>query len=167
VLVTTLARFAAPQQEAMDAAMAERSEEPWYEAAVAAVEKELAGDFETDEEIGALWDKERYLYFEKIGEVEQAYLNATADEKVNADTLRFFNKEVFETFDLRPELPNITSSALVVVGESDFITGPVAAANITAGIPHAETLTLPCGHFVFVEQRDAFRDGVAKFLEKA
>jgi pimeloyl-ACP methyl ester carboxylesterase len=55
----------------------------------------------------------------------------------------------------------------VVAGEDDFITGPVAGAEIVAGIPGSEMVTLPVGHFVFIEARDSFRDAVLPFLEKA
>ena len=75
-----------------------------------------------------------------------------------------FNNEVFTTFDLRPELPAITAPTLVITGEDDFITGPVCAADFAA-IPNETTVVLPgCGHFIFVEARDRFRDEVTRFL---
>jgi proline-specific peptidase len=168
VLVTTLARFAAAQKDAMDAAMARRSGQPWYQEAMAAVEQEQAGKFKTDEELGALWAREVYLYFAKVGDTERAYIQSMRGEKVNADALRFFNREVFEKFDLRDELPRIKARTLVVVGEDDFIAGPVAGAEIVAGIPSADLVTIKdAGHFVFVEQRQAFRDAVLRWLESS
>lgn len=168
LLVTTLARFAGAPKEAMDAAMATRAGEPWYADAIAAVEQEQAGKFRTDAEMGALWEREIYLYFARVGDTERAYMESIRGEKVNADALRFFNTEVFEKFDLRDELRRITARTLVVVGEDDFITGPVAGAEIVAGIPKADLVTIKdAGHFVFVEQRQAFRDAVLRWLESS
>lgn len=166
VLVTTLARFAGEQKEAMEKAMAARSSEPWYADAIAAVEREQAGGFETDADLGALWDREIRLYFANFGEAEQAYCERQKGEPRNADTLRHFNTEIFETFDLRPELSRITARALVVVGEHDFITGPACGAELVDGIPRAELVTLTTGHMVYVEAPDAFREAVLEFLSR-
>jgi pimeloyl-ACP methyl ester carboxylesterase len=55
-------------------------------------------------------------------------------------------------------------ATLVITGEDDFITGPVCAADF-ASIRDQTTVVLPgCGHFIFVEARDGFRDEVAAFL---
>jgi pimeloyl-ACP methyl ester carboxylesterase len=166
LLITTLARFAAAQREAMEKGMAKRSAESWYVDAVAALEEEQAGSFSSDEEMGALWLREAPFYFARFGESERAYVESLAGETVNADALRLFNTEAFETFDLRRELGRITARTLVLVGEDDFITGPAAAADMTEGIPNCELVTVPGGHFVFIESPDAFREGVVRFLEK-
>ena len=166
LLITTLARFAAAQKEAMETGMAKHAAESWYADAVAALEEEQAGRFSSDEEMGSLWQREIPFYFATFGESERAYVESMAGEKVNADALRLFNTEVFETFDLRPELGRITARTLVLVGEDDFITGPAAAPDMTEGIPNCELVTVPGGHFVFIESPDAFREAVVRFLEK-
>ena len=52
----------------------------------------------------------------------------------------------------------------MITGEDDFITGPVCAVDFAA-IPNQRTVVLPdCGHFIFVEARDRFRDEVTAFL---
>ncbi len=87
------------------------------------------------------------------------------EDTPNADALLLFNREIFATFDLRPELANIAAPTLVITGEEDFITGPLSAREIAAGLPHAETVILPgVGHFIFVEGPEAFRDAVLSFL---
>jgi pimeloyl-ACP methyl ester carboxylesterase len=164
VLASTLARFAAEQEAVMEAAMEAKAGEPWYDDARAALEDEQAGRFETDEELGELAIREFPFYFARYGDAEQAYLETLHGEVPVADALRLFNNEVFNTFDLRPELPQITAPTLVITGEDDFITGPVCAADF-AVIPGQRTVVLPgCGHFVFVEARDRFRDEVTVFL---
>ena len=101
----------------------------------------------------------------RFGEEEQAYLEMLRAETPNADALVLFNREIFETFDLRPELAKITAPTLVITGQEDFITGPSSAREIAAEIADAETVLLPgVGHFIFVEAPEAFRDAVLSFL---
>ena len=164
VLASTLARFAAEQEAVMEAAMDAKAAEPWYADARAALEDEQAGRFETDAELGELAIREFPFYFARYGDAEQAYLETLRGEVPVADALLLFNDEVFNTFDLRSELPAITARTLVITGEDDFITGPVCAADF-AVVPGQRTVVLPgCGHFIFVEARDRFREEVTAFL---
>jgi proline iminopeptidase len=165
ILASTLVRFAPEQESAMEAAMAARRDEPWYADAAAALEAEQAGNFATDEELEELAMRELPFYFAHYGDAERAYLEMLRADVPNADTLRFFNHEIFPTFDLRPKLERITAPTLVITGEEDFITGPVCANEIAAGIPDAEKVILPgIGHFLFVEGPEAWRDAVLAFL---
>jgi proline-specific peptidase len=165
VLASTLVRFAPEQESAMEAAMAARRGEPWYADAAAALQAEQAGQFATDEELGELALRELPFYFAHYGDAERAYADSLRSDTPNADTLRLFNQEIFETFDLRPELERITAPTLVITGEEDFITGPVCADEIAAGIAGAEKVVLPgVGHFIFVEAPEQFRESVLSFL---
>jgi len=165
VLASTLARFQAEQQGAMEAAIHLRSDEPWFEDGVAALEQEQAGDWESDEELAGIVLRELPFYFATYGDAEREYVRSLEEEIPVGDALKLFNNEVFGTFDLLPELPRIRAQTLVVTGEDDFICGPVNAREIAAGIDGAELVLLPdCGHFVFVEQPRAFADAVAGFL---
>jgi len=165
ILASTLARWAPEQESAMNEAMAGQEAEPWYEDALAALQAEQVGDFSSDEELGELAMREFPFYFAHFGEKEQTYLDTLRDETPNADTLLLFNKEIFESFDLRPELQKIAAPTLVVTGELDFITGPVCVAEISAEIADVRTEILPgTGHFVFVESPEAFRRAVLGFL---
>ena len=164
MLASTLARFAAEQQAAMEAGMQSKAGEPWYGDALAALEDEQEGRFETDEELAGLALREFPFYFATFGDAERAYLELLRGEVPVADALLLFNNEVFTSFDLRPDLARITAPTLVITGEDDFITGPVCAADLAA-ISTARTVILPqCGHFIFVEARDRFRDEVTGFL---
>jgi proline iminopeptidase len=165
VLASTLPRFHSAQEGAMEQAMQRKSGEPWYDDARAALEQEQAGQFTTDEELGALVARELPFYFAHYGEAERAYHDTIRDEVPNADALRLFNDEIFETFDLRPELARIDAQTLVLTGAEDFITGPVCAAELAEGIGGAELVVIPgAGHFVFVEARDRFREVVTRCL---
>ena len=165
VLASTLPRFQAEQEGAMEAAMQDKSGEAWYEDARAALEQEQAGDFATDEELGRLVARELPFYFARYGEAERAYHESIRDEVPNADALRLFNEEIFATFDLRPELATIDAPTLVITGAEDFITGPVCAVELMDGIAGAELVVIPAtGHVVFVEARDRFRQELTRWL---
>jgi proline iminopeptidase len=166
VLASALARFAEGQQAAMEAGMQTKTGEPWYEDALAALEDEQEGRFETDEELAELVMREFPFYFASFGEAEREYLETLRGEVPVADALLLFNKEIFTTFDLRPGLPKIIAPTLVITGEDDFITGPVCAADF-ASIPDVRTVLLPdSGHFIFVEAPDRFRAEVTSFLSR-
>jgi pimeloyl-ACP methyl ester carboxylesterase len=164
ILASTLARWAPEQEAAMEAAIASHADEPWYEDAKAALEAEQAGAFATDEELADLSFREFPFYFRQYGDEERAYLEKLRADPPNADALRLFNHEIFETFDLRPELKKITAPTLVITGADDFITGPPSAADFE-GIAGAETVILQdAGHFIFIEAPEAFREAVLSFL---
>jgi pimeloyl-ACP methyl ester carboxylesterase len=164
VLASTLARFGPEQDQAMKQGMEARADEPWYEDAREALEREQAGDFQDDEELRGLAEREFPFYFARYGEVEAAYLGWLSQEQPNKDALQLFNREIFESFDLRPDLPRITAPTLVITGELDFITGPACAVDFAA-IPDQRTVLIDdCGHFILFEVPDRFRDEVTAFL---
>jgi pimeloyl-ACP methyl ester carboxylesterase len=166
VLASTLARFGEAQEKAMRGGMEKRSGQPWYADALAALEEEQEGKFSNDEELAGLVFRELPLYFAHFGGAEAGYLDTLKTEAPNADTLRLFNKEIFETFDLRPELGAITAPTLVITGDEDFICGPVCADEIAAGIAGARKVIVgDSGHMIFVEQPEEFEREVAEFLE--
>jgi pimeloyl-ACP methyl ester carboxylesterase len=145
--------------------MAARAGEPWFEDSSAALQAEQAGEFETDAELGELALREFKFYFARYGDAEHEYLESLRVDVPNGDTLRYFNKELFETFDLRPQLGEISAPALVVTGEEDFITGPVCANELAECLDDVRKVVIPgAGHFVFVEAPDAFREAVFDFL---
>src|SRR5712692_2650199 len=80
VLASTLARFAEEQQAAMEAVMNSKSDEPWYDDALAALDDEQEGRFETDEELAELAMREFPLYFATFGDAERAYLETLRGE---------------------------------------------------------------------------------------
>jgi proline iminopeptidase len=165
ILASTLARFSPEAEAAMAAAVEGHAHESWYEDARAALEAEEAGEFETDEELAVLSLREFPFCFARYGDDERAYVESLGSDLPNADALRLFNQEQVPTFDLRPELTRIAAPTLVITGEEDFITGPLSAAELSEGIPGAETVLIPgCGHFIFVEAPAAFRESVLAFL---
>jgi proline iminopeptidase len=167
VLASSLARFGAEQEAAMRAGMDKRSGQSWYADAAAALEEEQEATFADDRQLTDLFFREVPLYFAHYGAVEAGYADTLRSETINADALKLFNEKIFNTFDLRDRLPNITAPTLVITGDDDFICGPVCAAEISSAIPGAhEVIVGDSGHMVFVEQPQAFHDEVADFLEE-
>jgi len=166
VLASSLARFGPGQEAAMQAGLEKRSGQPWYADAAAALDEEQEAKFATDQELADLFFREFPLYFAHYGDPEAGYADTLRSETINADTLRLFNREIFNTFDLRDRLRDITAPTLVITGEDDFICGPACAAEMSAAIPNArEVIVGDSGHMIFIEQPQAFHDEVAGFLE--
>ncbi|HSC72560.1 MAG TPA: alpha/beta hydrolase [Gaiellaceae bacterium] len=85
-------------------------------------------------------------------------------EPPNLDALAYFNRETAPQLDLRPLLSAIRARTLVVTGDRDFF-GVPAAQDFAAGIADTRSVVLPdAGHFLWVDQPQAFRSEVAAFL---
>jgi len=159
VLTCALAAFTDEMQEEAKRAIDARADQPWHPAAAAALAREEAGDYETPEDVGALWNELAPLYFSTWDERFRALVEA---ESLPPEPLRSFNAT---PFDLRPELHRIDAETLVITGRDDFICGPAAAAPLAEGIRGAELVVLDrAGHFAFLEQPEAFRVAVEAFL---
>jgi pimeloyl-ACP methyl ester carboxylesterase len=166
VLASTLARFGPENELAMREGMDKRSAEPWYPEALAALNMEQGGEFDTDQQVSELAFQELPLYFARFGAVEAGYLDTLRADTLNADAVRLFNREIFTSFDMRGALPAITAPTLVITGDADFICGPLCTDEIVAAIPGARKVIVgDAGHMVFVEQPQAFHDEVGDFLE--
>ncbi len=164
LLVDTLAVWGDEAEAAMGQAIERRSGEPWFADAAKAIDEEQAGEFSTAEELIANLRRQIPLYFhrwdgnEKVGSI-------LAEDFAHAEPLHHFNTVVFPTFDLRGELRTIEAPTLVVVGDDDFIAGPVCAEAMLRELPNARLVTIEdSGHFVYVEQPGAFRAALTDFL---
>lgn len=163
VLANSLARL---HPEEMERLKATHADEPWYEDAQQALEQELAGEFETEEELRQLAVREFAFYFADYDEAARAFLDEhVAAELPNTDALKWFNQRLEAgEFDLRPVLPRIQAPTLVVTGEADFICGPACASDLAEGIAGAEKLVVDdCGHFTYFEQPERWREAVRRF----
>ncbi len=161
VLAATLARLGAAQQEEYGRMMLVRNGEPWYGEAVAALEAEERGDFETPEDLERLCLAMAPMYFARWDERARALVEE-ATEIGNVEALRLFNAD---PPDLTPELGRITAPTLVIAGEQDFICGPASARELSARIPDSRLVLLAgAGHWVFFEEGERFAASVRQFL---
>jgi pimeloyl-ACP methyl ester carboxylesterase len=164
VLADTLACWDDEAQAAMERAIEARRGEPWFAAALEAIEEEQAGAFASGEELVANVKRQAPLYFHRWEGNEQVGLELASDF-ARMEPLHYFNTVEFQSFDLRGDLRTIAAPTLVLVGDDDFITGRVCADAIVRELPDARLVTIPgAGHFTYVEQPEAFRAALVDFL---
>jgi proline iminopeptidase len=164
LLVDTLAVWGDEAEAAMQRATEAHRDEPWFAAAQQAIVDEQAGVFSSVEELIANLQRQIPFYFHRWEGNELAGARLAADF-AHAEPLHHFNTVEFPAFDVRGELRKIEAPTLVVTGEDDFIAGPVCAEAIIAELPGARLVTIPeAGHFVYVEQPEAFRAALTEFL---
>jgi pimeloyl-ACP methyl ester carboxylesterase len=164
LLVDTLAVWGEQAEAAMHRMMESRREEPWFPDAEQAIEEEQAAGFSTAEELIANLQRQMPLYFHRWEGNEQGG-RELAQDFAESEPLRQFNTGDFPTLDLRDRLRTIEAPVLVVVGDDDFICGPACAEAIAGALSDVRLVTIPdSGHFVYVEQPEAFRAALTDFL---
>jgi proline iminopeptidase len=164
VLVDTLAAWGEEAEAAMNRGIEKRRDRPWFAEAAKAIEEEQAGQFSSVEQLIANAQSQGPLYFHRWEGNEQVGRELFGDF-AHHEPLHYFNTVEFPTFDLRTELRSIGAPTLVVVGDDDMIAGPVCADAIVRELPEARLVTIAdSGHFVYVEQPEAFRAALTDFL---
>ena len=142
-------------------------DEPWFEDSLDALKKEWAGEYQTDEDMARLWQREKKFYFKKFDARAQAYTERTKDSLIKVAPLKVFNEKEAPTFDLRPHLKEIKVPTLVIVGRHDFITTAEMAKEMVKQIPNSQLeIFEESGHFGFVEEPGKFYRVVKEFVEK-
>lgn len=164
VLVDTLAVWGEEAEAAMQRGIEARAARPWFAEAQQAIEEEQAGAFSSVDELIANVQRQIPLYFHRwVGNERTG--GRLAMDFAHAEPLHHFNTVEFPNLDLRAELRSITAPALVVVGDDDMIAGPVCADAILRELPNGRLATIAdSGHFVYIEQPEAFRAALTDFL---
>jgi pimeloyl-ACP methyl ester carboxylesterase len=104
------------------------------------------------------------LYFHRWEGNEQIGRELFSDF-AHSEPLHYFNTVEFPSLDLREALRTIAAPALVLVGDDDMIAGPVCADAIVGELQDVRRVTIrDSGHFLYVEQPEAFRAAVTDFL---
>lgn len=151
----------------VEAAVQAFKDEPWFEDSLDALKKEWAGEYQTDDDMGRLWQREKKFYFKSFDTRAQAYARRTKDSLIKVAPLRVFNEMEAPTFDLRPSLKNIKVPTLIIVGRHDFITTVDMAAEMSKHIPNAQMeIFEESGHYGFVEEPEKFYRVLKAFVDK-
>lgn len=149
----------------IQAAVREFEGQPWYEESFAALQKEWAGDYETDEDMARMWAHEMKFYFKDFNQRAAAYGQRTRDLPIRIAPLKVFNDHEAATMDLRPRLSEIRVPTLVIVGRHDFITNVAMAHEMVKTIPDAHLeIFEDSGHFALVEEPEKFRRVLKEFI---
>jgi proline iminopeptidase len=140
-----------------------RRGQPWFADAAKSIEEEQAGGFSSVEELIANAQSQAPLYFHRWEGNEQSGRRIFGDF-AHHEPLRQVNTVEFPALDLRAGPRSIVAPTLIV-GDDDMIAGPVCAGAIARELPDARLVTIPdSGHFVYVEQPEAFRAALTAFL---
>ena len=146
-------------------AVQEFKDQPWFEDSFAALQDEWAGNYQTDEDMAALWVREMKFYFKHFGPREEAFHERTRHLPVRIAPLKAFNEREAATMDLRPQLKNIKASTLVIVGRHDFITNVAMAEEMVKHIPDAHLeIFEDSGHFAVIEEPEKFYRVIKQYV---
>jgi proline iminopeptidase len=143
----------------LDAGMAARQGEPWFAAAVAAMDAIFARDL-TREEAKEL-TKDIWPLYSFDGDPA---LTARLAEVTNLNPVRA-KRAPHVPFDFRAELARVRVPTLIVIGARDFICSPALARMLEAAIAGSRIVTMDrSGHLGHLEEPETFAAVVASFL---
>lgn len=151
--------------EDIEAAVQEFKDQAWFEESFAALQKEWAGEYETDEDMAELWAQEMKFYFRHFDARAKAYHDRTKDLPLRVAPLKAFNEQEAATMDLRPHLRQVQVPTLIIVGRHDFITNVAMAQEMARYLPSAQVeIFEESGHFAHVEEPENFYRVVRRFV---
>ena len=164
VLASTAPRFTDAIRAARRERVASHAGQPYFEDAVAALEAQQAGRYDSDDELRALFERAGRLFVVPGGDIAPVAAIYRASG-INADAIKHFNERIAAGMDLRPLLARTGAPTLVVAGDRDFFAPAVA--EIAAALPRATVVTIPgADHYTFIEpaHRAAWASAVLGFL---
>lgn len=124
---------------------------------------EMARGGRLDEIVGMLFP--RFVAASRHGDRELETIVRTMAAETGPDAFVRQQTAIMNRIDSRPGLAQIRCPTLVVVGEQDVLTPPDRAAEIAAGIPNAQQLTVAeCGHLSTLEQPQVLTRALSEFL---
>ena len=152
-----------------DALLTRHAGSPWYEAARPVMdewtERILAASDPAEMEQMMITVLPFYVAEPDRPEVAARLAKMRPILKADLAAGKAWESGLYQSVDLRPLLGRITSPALVVAGELDFICGPAQARPIADGITRGELVMLAgCGHIPSIEAPQAYRQAVVGFL---
>jgi proline iminopeptidase len=142
------------------AALERRSAEPWYLAALAAVEKAAAGD-ESLENRRAF---QPFLYG-RWDAAAQAHVDLGISERAQPVRKGYYAEGAFHPAVTREELGRLAVPVLMYVGELDNLPTPEVAAAGAGAFPQATVTVQPgAGHFPWLDDPAFFTAAITSFL---
>ena len=163
VLVTPSGRPFGWAADDLAAIRGRRADEPWYDEAAEAAEIAPTANPGLRRELDRVM---RPLWYGRWDDRTQAHA-ASADEQVSLRAAAgYVPGPDYDPAAALASLKGITASVLVVVGDLDALTGVSVADRFVEVLGDAQVAVIPgAGHFPWVDQPDAFREAVARFLD--
>jgi pimeloyl-ACP methyl ester carboxylesterase len=122
----------------------------------------------TEEEVGALLADQLPFHFADPRDPRIDDMRAAMADAVYApDVLRAAATEGYGHIEVEDDLAGVTHPVLVLAGRHDRTCSVEGAEAIAAGIPGAELVVFErSGHMSFVEEPDAYRAALRRFLAR-
>lgn len=158
ILVDTYAGDDAEAQEDVNRRREARQHELWYGEA----DRAWKSAPRTDTELGQMFQTILPFYFVDQAKRER---NAAVFAAMMASIQAWRGEGQRTPFSLLDRLREIQAPALIVVGAGDFICSPRQAQQLHWGLPNSKLLLIEeAGHFPWMEQPEAFYQGLRQFL---
>jgi pimeloyl-ACP methyl ester carboxylesterase len=138
--------------------------QPYFQDAIAALQEQQAGNYSTDKELVALYERAGPVLGE-LGDDITPVADAFRASGINADALKHFNERIAGGMDLRPQLGRIEAPTLVLAGDRDPFN--TATDEIAEALPNPTVVTVPGDHFAFLEpdNHGAWSGAILDFLD--
>jgi len=148
--------------EQFRAALARRAAEPWYPAALAALEKIMAGSLSME-----AFRASRPLFYGRWDDAAEAHATAGVSERHQAARLGYFAGATIDVPAARAALTKLTAPVLLYAGEVDPMVTP-AAVREAAPVFNDATVVVQTGaaHFPWIDDAAAFAAAVGSFLSR-
>jgi proline iminopeptidase len=148
--------------EQFRAALARRAAEPWYPAALAALEKIMAGSLSME-----AFRASRPFFYGRWDDAAEAHATAGVSERHQAARLGYFAGATMDVPATRAALTKLTAPVLLYAGEVDPMVTP-AAVREAAPVFNDATVVVQTGaaHFPWIDDAAAFAAAVGSFLSR-
>ena len=147
-------------EEQFRAALARRAAEPWYPAALAALEKIMAGDLSME-----AFAASRPFFYGRWDQAAQAHATAGVSERHQAAREGFFAGATIDPPAARAALNKLTAPVLLYAGDLDPMVTPAMVRAAAPLFSDAIVAVQPgAAHFPWVDDPAAFAAAVGPFL---
>jgi pimeloyl-ACP methyl ester carboxylesterase len=147
-------------EEQFRAALGRLAGEPWYPAALAALEKIIAGDRSME-----AFRASRPFYYGRWDDAARAHATVGVTERHMAARNGFFAGATFDAPATRAALKKLTAPVLLYAGERDPMVTPAVAREAAPLFNDATVVVQPgAAHFPWIDDPAAFASAIGTFL---
>jgi proline iminopeptidase len=147
-------------EEQFRAALARQAAEPWYPAALAALERIIAGDQSLE-----AYRASRPFYYGRWDKAARAHATVGVTERHMAARKGFFAGAAFDAPATRAALKKLTAPVLLYAGELDPMVTPAVVREAAPLFNDATVVIQPAAaHFPWVDDPAAFDAAIGRFL---
>jgi pimeloyl-ACP methyl ester carboxylesterase len=146
--------------EQFRAALARRQAEPWYPAAVAALERIMAGEPTMD-----AYRASRPLFYGRWDDAARAHATVGISERHQPARDGYFAGAALDPAATRAALKGLTAPVLLYAGDLDALVTPAAVGEAAAAFNDAVVVVQQgAGHFPWLDDPAAFTAAITQFL---